>query len=118
MNPVAAITSSTSTLIASPLSVRLRLTRKPSPTGSMPSVEASRMDTPSPRKLSSNGCTYRARTPTSDLVWTDVFAGDGDDTVIFDAHDDRPDASSNPEFCLPMMNSRLPAYDAASRVCA
>ena len=32
-----------------------------------------------------------------------------DDTVIFDAHDDRPDASSNPEFCLPMMNSRLPA---------
>jgi hypothetical protein len=46
------------------------------------------------------------------------LAGDGDDRAIRLAHWSRPDASSNPEFCLPMMNSRLPAYVSASRVSA
>ncbi len=47
-----------------------------------------------------------------------VFAGDGEQTVIAEAHGARPEASSNPEFCLPMMNTRRPAYEAASRVSA
>jgi hypothetical protein len=46
------------------------------------------------------------------------LAGDGEARVIRLAHWRRPDASSKPEFCLPMMNRRLPAYDAASRVAA
>ena len=57
VKPVAAMTSSASTLIGSPLSVRLSWTRYPSPTCSIESIEASRIETPRPRKLSSNGCT-------------------------------------------------------------
>ena len=48
----------------------------------------------------------------------DVFAGDGEHTTTDDAHAASPDASSNPEFCLPMMKIRLPAYVDASRVSA
>jgi hypothetical protein len=48
----------------------------------------------------------------------DVLAGDGEDREIRLAHWSRPVASSKPEFCLPMMNRRLPAYDSASRVSA
>ena len=47
-----------------------------------------------------------------------VLAGDGEQTVIDDAHEASPVASSKPLFCLPMMNTRLPAYDEASRVSA
>jgi len=43
------------------------------------------------------------------LVWTLVFAGDGEQTVIEDAQGERPVASSKPLFCLPMMNTRRPA---------
>jgi thioredoxin reductase len=39
----------------------------------------------------------------------DVFAGEGDERAIRLAHWSSPVASSKPEFCLPMMNSRLPA---------
>ncbi len=118
VNPVAAMTSSASTAIGSPVSVRLSCTRNASPACSIASIEASRIDTPRPRKLSSNGWTYRARTPTSDFVWTEVFAGDGEHTVIDEAQAARPDASSKPEFCLPMMKIRRPAYVGASRVSA
>ena len=112
------MTSSASTHIASPSDVRRRSTRIASPTAVSPVIEASRIRTPRPRKLSSNGCTYRARTPASDLVWTLVFAGEGEQTVIDEAQGARPDASSKPLFCLPMMKTRLPAYVAASRVSA
>jgi hypothetical protein len=46
------------------------------------------------------------------------LAGDGDESEMRLAHWSSPDASSKPEFCFPMMNSRLPAYDSASRVSA
>ena len=57
MNPVAAITSSASMLIGSPLSVRLTSTRNASPSWWIASIDASRIVTPRPRKLSSNGWT-------------------------------------------------------------
>ena len=44
---------------------------------------------------------------------TDSFAGDGDARTIRRAHWSSPDASSNPEFCLPMMKTRLSAYVSA-----
>jgi hypothetical protein len=43
-------------------------------------------------------------------VFTDSFVGDGEARTICRAHGRRPDASSNPEFCLPMMNTRRAAY--------
>jgi hypothetical protein len=52
---------------------------------------------------------------TSVLVATDSDVGDGEASTSWLAHGRRPEASSNPEFCLPMMNTRLPAYDSAGR---
>ena len=46
------------------------------------------------------------------------FAGLGEASTIRRAQDRRPEASSNPEFCLPMMNTRRSAYVSAARVSA
>ena len=47
--------------------------------------------------------------PTSEWVLTDSLAGLGEATITRLAHDRSPDASSKPEFCLPMMKTRRSA---------
>ena len=76
----------------------------------MEPMDASRIDTPPPSTKSSYGWTYRARTPTSERVSTLREVGDGEDSTIWRAHGSSALASSNPEFCLPRMNTRFPAY--------
>ena len=49
---------------------------------------------------------------------TDSLAGEGEAMMIRFAQGSMPDASSNPEFCLPMMKIRLSAYSSTGRVSA
>src|SRR5512142_3218852 len=81
--PVAATTSSHGTASSDPPTVKATLTRNvPSSRRSTPLIEASRIDTPPPKAVSSKGWTYRARTPTSEWVSREVFAGDGEARTI------------------------------------
>jgi hypothetical protein len=65
---------------------------------------------PPPSTKSSNGWTYRARTPTSERVSTLSEVGDGEESTIWRAHGRQRARQLEPEFCLPRMNTRFPAY--------
>ena len=121
VNPVAAMTSSTSIASSAAVSVRrTRTVRLPSPPSvrSMRSSAALRTATPPPSTKSSKGCTYRARTPASEFVWIENLACDGETSAMARAQGSSPLASSNPEFCLPRIRTRRPAYVSAGRTSA
>jgi len=72
--------------------------------------------TPPPTTWSSHGWTYRARIPFKECALTERVGGRGEARTMERATGSNPVASSNAEFCLPTMNTRLPAYVSADGV--